>query len=188
MKRKAFVAGVALLGLVAAGCGGSPEEAPTPPTEAGQQTSAEPPASSRTGPVKATDIADKCSIVPEDQSTALGADQAPRQRESNGTPGCTYQKGEAGTPGWSVFVAVAGDGTYQDEVAMREAPTSTAEVEGYPTSTYGDSDGCVVLADVSDQGYLLSNVVNTGLDAPGVDLCQKAEEFAKAAIQNLPNA
>ncbi|GAA2345301.1 hypothetical protein GCM10009854_22610 [Saccharopolyspora halophila] len=188
MKRKALVAGVAMLGSVAAGCGGAPEESPAPPTQGGGEQSDGQSSSSRNAPVKAIDVPDKCSVVSEQQWRELGAVLPPRERVSNGNPGCQYQASEAGTTGWGVFVAVANDGSYSDQLAMNEAPTTTVEVDGYPTAVFKESSGCIIYSDVADQGYLLVNVLQTSPDDPGVDLCQKGQDFAKAAIQNLPNA
>ncbi|MFC7343773.1 DUF3558 domain-containing protein [Saccharopolyspora griseoalba] len=188
MKRKALVAGVAVLGSVAAACGGTPEESPAPPPQGGAETSAGEPSSARSAPAKSIDVADKCSIVSEQQWRQLGAVLPPRERVSNGNPGCQYQASEAGTTGWGVFVAAADDGTYSDQLAMNEEPTATADIDGYPTAIFKESSGCIIYSDVADQGYLLVNILQTSPDDPGVDLCQKGQDFAKAAIQNLPNA
>lgn len=133
-------------------------------------------------------MADKCSIVTEQQSTALGADQPARERESDGKPGCTYQKGKAGTTGWGAFVAVDGGSTFSAEVGRRGEPTKRGEVAGYPVAGFDSGRGCVLFADVSDQGYLLVNILRTSTADPGIDMCQQAEQFAAAAIQNLPSA
>jgi hypothetical protein len=188
VKRKALVAGVAMLGFVAAACGGTPEESPTPPTQAGGETSAGQQSSARSAPAKSIDVADKCSIVTEQQWRGLGSVLPPRERVSNGNPGCQYQASEAGTTGWGAFVAAANDGTYGDQLAMNEAPTATAELDGYPAAIFKESSGCIIYADVADQGYLFVNILQTSPEDPGVDLCQKGQDFAKAAIQNLPNA
>ncbi|WP_190822903.1 DUF3558 domain-containing protein [Saccharopolyspora pogona] len=188
--RKVFVAGSIIFGLVLTGCGGNPENT----TPGGDATSEKPtateesPTPPRSGPAKATDVAEKCSIVPESVSQGEGADQAPRELESNGRMGCKYQKGKAGTPGWSVFVAVSGQTSYDAEVGKRVQPTKTADLGGYPGVEYQDGTGCVLYADISDNGFLIANAGKTGTADPGVDLCQQAEKFAQAAIQNLPDA
>ncbi|MFB9567852.1 DUF3558 domain-containing protein [Saccharopolyspora hordei] len=173
---------------MAAGCGGeaSPPAGSTDTAPPAPETSK--PQSARTGPAKAVEVADKCSIVTEQQATALGADQPLRERDSNGQLGCTYQKGKAGTPGWSAFVAVDGGSTFTAEVEARNEPTKKGEVAGYPIAGYDSGRGCVLYADVSDQGYLIVNIARTSTADPGIDMCQQAEKFAEAAIQNLPNA
>jgi hypothetical protein len=186
LTRKALAVGAALFSLLVAGCSGGTETPPSTGETTGQaattQQSATPP---RTGPAKATEVADKCSIVSESQSQSLGADQAPRQRDSNGRAGCQYQKGEAGK-GWGVFVAANGATTFAEEVGKRRAPTKTSDLGGYPAVAYQENTGCVVYVDISDSGFLISNLVNTGSDT--VDACGQAEKFAQAALQNLPNA
>ncbi|MGW5647162.1 DUF3558 domain-containing protein [Saccharopolyspora sp. NPDC003752] len=190
LRRKALVAGAALLGLFLAGCG-SPAENPPSETQGAteQPTSArEPSTPPRTGPAKAVEITDKCSIVTESQWNSLGADQEPRERTSNELPGCQYQKGKAGTAGWGVFVAVSGKGSFDEEVGKRRDPNKTADLGGYPVVAYQESTGCVLYANISDKGFLISNIAKTGTVDPGIDMCQQAEKFAEAAIQNLPNA
>ncbi|MDA3630218.1 DUF3558 domain-containing protein [Saccharopolyspora sp. WRP15-2] len=186
--RKGLAAGAVLASLFLAGCGGQaspPAESADAPTQSAETST---PKSARTAPAKSLEVADKCSIVTEQQATALGADQAPRARDSNGQAGCTYQKGKAGTTGWGAFVAASEGSTFNAEVESRGEATKKGEVAGYPTAGYDSGRGCVLFADVSDQGYLLVNILRTSTDDPGVDMCQQAEKFAEAAIQNLPNA
>lgn len=134
-------------------------------------------------------VADKCSIVTQQQWQALGADQTPRARVSLGQSGCNYAKGQAGTTGWTVFVAASPGTTFQQESSQRGQPTHSGTFDGgYPYSDYAVTTGCVLFADVSDQGHLIANVARNSPDDPGVDLCQQAEKFAQAAVQSLPNA
>lgn len=185
--RKGLVAGAILSSLFLAGCGGGanpPAETSAPaPTE--ETSTAQ---SNRTGPVKLVDVADKCSIVTEQQAAKLGADQPAMQEESDGQTGCTYQKGKAGTPGWSAFVAADGESTFSEEVEASGQPTKTGEVAGYPVAGFDSGRGCVLVADVSDKGHLMVNIVWTSTADPGIDMCLQAEKFAEAAVQNLPSA
>ncbi|WP_461153944.1 DUF3558 domain-containing protein [Saccharopolyspora tripterygii] len=181
------MAGLALIGFAAvSGCGGGSAETPAPEPPA-SETPAQPP-TPRAGPAKATEIADKCAIVTEEQWKSLGTDQKPRQRDSNGRTGCQYQKGEAGAPGWGAFVAVSGERSYDEEIQRRVEPTGTADLGGYPATEYRTSGGCLLVANISDKGFLLVNSVPTGAQDPGVDLCQQVRQFGQTAIQNLPNA
>lgn len=188
--RKGFAASVVALGLLAAGCGAG---AQTPQPTTGGQAAPAPTSTAagpkRTGPAKSLTVADKCSLVPQQQWQGLGADQTPRARDSNGQSGCTYQKGAAGTTGWSVFVAAAPGTTFQQEVEQRGQPAASGELGGgYPFAEFPVATGCVLFADVSDQGHLIANIARNSPDDPGVDLCQQAQKFAQAAVQSLPNA
>ncbi|WP_344682291.1 DUF3558 domain-containing protein [Saccharopolyspora taberi] len=175
------------MSTVLAGCGGGSGEQ-TPP--AGQTPPATTQASARTGPAKAVEIADKCSIVTESQWKAIGADQQPAEETSNGKAGCTYQMGQAGTKGWGAFVAVTGEHPYAEEIGQKsQEPVKTGDLAGYPMSAFKNSDdGCIVYADVADNGYLTANITKLSPEDPGVDLCQVAEQLTEAAVQNLPNA
>ncbi|MER6988216.1 DUF3558 domain-containing protein [Saccharopolyspora hirsuta] len=190
LRRKFLAVGSALLGVTLAGCGGAAETPPPATSQTAEQTSAarEAVTPPRSGPAKATDVADKCSIVSQPQSQSLGADQNPRERESNGRPGCQYQKGKPGDAGWSVFVAVSGESPIQQAVGKNREPNKTSDLGGYPALSYQEPAGCVVYVDISDNGFLISNITKTSTKDPGVDLCGTAESFAEAAIQNLPNA
>ncbi len=185
--RKRLV-GVLLAGFVVAGCGssesGSPEAgAPAP------QPVAKPPESARKAPAKVTDIADKCGVLTQQQQQELGISNPPRERDSNGTPGCQYQSGELGHPGWSGFVGVSGHSTFDKQVKKQaSANPEKAEVAGYPVAKVRLSTGCVLYADTADNGFLIANLAqNSATDAP-VDLCQQAEKVTGAALQNVPNA
>lgn len=186
MKRKALVAGIALIGSVLAGCGGT--EASPPPPQEEPEAPTQPSTPPRTGPAKSVDVADKCAIVAESQWRALGADQAPRARDSNGVPGCNFQKGLAGDTGWTAFVAANGARSYGEELERRTSPTASVDLGGYPATTFQGTTGCIVIADIADKGYLLVNAGKTSPDDPGVDLCEQGKKFAEAAIQTLPNA
>jgi hypothetical protein len=183
---KGLAASAVLVGLLAAGCA-SGNGQPLPTTGAAPPPAPTADQPKRTAPAKSLQLADKCSIVSEQQWRALGADQPPRARNSNGQDGCNYGKGKFGTTGWSIFVAAAGGTTFQQEAAQRGQPTKASIVAGYPVAEYSTGNGCVLFADISDQGHLIANIINNSTDNPGVDLCQQAEKFAQAAVQNLPN-
>ncbi|GAA4848384.1 hypothetical protein GCM10025787_33830 [Saccharopolyspora rosea] len=190
LRRKALAAVAVLAGLAVTSCGGGGAAEPSVGHETpGQATGAPKPATPpRTGPAKATALADKCAVVTEEQWRELGADKAPRERTSNGKPGCQYQKGDAGAQGWGVFVAVSDQTSFEEQVQKRSAPTKTTDLGGYPAAEYQSKLGCVLFAGVSDRGFVISNALSTSTADPGVDMCQQAEKFAQAAIQNLPNA
>ncbi len=190
--RNGLAIGAVLASVVLAGCGSASTGAPKPGEPGPGQPAPTQAKSARTAPAKSAEIADKCSIVTEQQWRELGADQQPKQRESNGRLGCQYQKGAAGTPGWGMFVAVDNRSTYGELLASGGdtggQPTKTGEIAGYPTASFTSDIGCVLLADVSDKGYLIVNGGKLSTVDPGVDLCQQAEKVAQAAVQNLPNA
>ncbi|WP_249125098.1 DUF3558 domain-containing protein [Saccharopolyspora erythraea] len=175
--------------LVLAGCGGSTEGQTPPGGQVPSATASEGQGAPRTGPAKAVEIADKCSVVSESQWKAAGADQKPRERTSNDKPGCQYQKGMAGTPGWGAFVAVSGGASYAQTIGeTAREPVKVGDVAGYPVTEFKIGDGCVLYADVADNGFLIANVTKLSPEDPGADLCQVAERFTEAAVQNLPNA
>lgn len=79
--------------------------------------------------------------------------------------------------------------TFQQEADQRAQPTNSGVLDGgYPFAGYAVATGCVLFADVSDQGHLIANIARNSPDSPGFDFCQQAEKFAQAAVQNLPNA
>lgn len=187
--RKRLVAGLGLVSLLVAGCGDggalSSPGATNPPSSAPAPTSEV--ESQRSGPAKAVSVPDKCSIITEPQQQELGVDQPPREHAYSGRDGCIYQKGELGDVGWGVFVGVNGDSSYSDEVKKRPNPEET-EVSGYPVSVYEDSTGCLLYADISDDGFLIANANKNSSEDGGVDVCQQGEKFIEAAVQNLPDA
>lgn len=185
--RKRLV-GVLLAGLVAAGCGssgGSPEAgAPAP------QPVPKPSESDRKAPAKATDIAEKCGIITPQQQQELGlTNRPPEQRDSNGDLGCKYMQGDLGSPGYGVFVAVNGKSNFEKEVKRHKSsrPEKT-EVAGYPVAEVKRSTGCVLYVDTADQGRMIVNLAQTGVQDAPVDLCQQGEKVTEAALQNVPNA
>lgn len=176
--RRALAAG-GILGLLLAGCSsGAGQSVPTP-------TSSAPSTPQRAAPAKSLKVSNQCSIIQESQWRAIGADQAPYTRSSNGVPGCEYQLGEAGGNGWSVFVGTDTSTTMAQFAAQRPGAQDSS-VSGYPVATAKiNSESCILAADVADQGSLLVNVL-TPTGQP--DGCGLATKFAQAAIQNLPNA
>ena len=183
MRRTVFAVVLAVLGLLAAGCGGGTEVQPRP--SAGES----PVSVSRVGPVKVTEVAEKCAVLVEDQWRGIGADQPPRPREVNGTPGCEYQKSstaEPGEPGWSAFVAVSGDVSYKAELKRRGEPTGSSDIRGYPGKTFRNGLDCSLIADISDRGFLLVNSTKAGPEG-NVDPCVLAEQVGGMAVMNLPD-
>ena len=183
--RKRMV-GVLLVGLVVAGCGssgGSPEVGGPPP-----QPAPKPPESARKGPVKATDIPDKCGIISQQQQQQIGFTKPPRERTSNGKPGCQYQAGELGHPGWGAFVAVSNQSSFDKQVKMYGSNAKKIEVAGYPAIEIRDKTGCIVDTDVADDGFSIANLRETSMTNSGLDLCQQAQKVTESALQNVPNA
>lgn len=188
--RKRLVAGLGLVSLLVAGCGdggalSSPKES-SPPSSAPAPTSEV--KSQRSAPAKAVSIPDKCAIIAEPQHQELGVDQQPMPGESSGMKGCKYRSGELGSTGWTAFVAASSQRTYQEEIERRAEPDRSSDVAGYPFSSYEKPVGCLLFADVSDDGVLVVNLLQNGPDDPGVDLCDQAEKAAEAAVKNLPDA
>jgi hypothetical protein len=184
--RKGLAASAVLVGLLVAGCGsgtGQPSPgttgAPPPPASSDNQPK-------RNAPAKSLQVANKCAIVSDAQSRALGADQPPAEEESNGKQGCTYQLGKAGSPtGWGVFVAADPTKPLAKFVAERPSQAKRLEVAGYPAAEVkvGQSN-CLLALDVADQGSLFVNSLTRG----NFDACQQAQKLAEAAVKNLPNA
>ncbi|MER7014145.1 DUF3558 domain-containing protein [Saccharopolyspora sp. NPDC000359] len=192
--RKALAVSSLALALVVAGCGSNPSDS----TGGGDATSGQemtessatskPSGPPRTGPAKVTDVADKCSIVNQPQWQSEGADQAPRELELNDRLGCKYQQGQAGSAGWSVFVAVNGESSYDEEVSKLTQSTAAVDLGGYPAVKYELATNCILYANISDQGLLVANAGRNSSSATDVNLCERAEKFAQLAIQNLPDA
>lgn len=180
--RKGLAAGVAVLASLAlGGCSGSAEQGGGAPPQA-------PPApakQARSGPAKSLNLPNNCSIVTQDQARQLGADQQPRERTSNGTPGCSYDQGSSGG-GFLVFVAADKQHTMQQFADARRSSAKPTDVGGYPAVQVGtNATNCLVSVDVADQGSLYINtVVPHGTPQP----CELSMQFAQAAVQNLPNA
>lgn len=119
-----------------------------------------------------------------EQARSIGADQPPRERESNGVPGCNYDLGETGK-GFMVFVAVDSSETMQEFAAKRSSSVEMIDVAGYPTAEVGTTDiNCMLSLDISDKGSLLINTVAR----EGPDSCEVSKKFAEAAVKNLPDA
>lgn len=180
MRRTVFAVLLAVLGLLAVGCGGGTEVQPRP------SASESPESVSRVGPAKVTEVAEKCAVVAEDQWRGLGADQPPRPRDVNGTPGCEYQKSSTGEPGWSVFVAVTGDVSYKAELKRRAEPTGSSDIRGYPGKTFRNGTDCSLIADISDRGFLMVNGTKA-VPERRVDPCVLAEQVGGMTVMNLPD-
>lgn len=184
---KGLVVVAAVVGVALAGCsGGGTDQSPQPQPQSGPPPAPAVPA--RTAPAKSLDVADKCSLVPAQEARQLGADQPPIPADANGQPGCRYRAGMAGSGGWAVNVAPDATKTmaqFQQNYRSQAKPTT---IDGYPAVVVQPvPQNCYIALDVSDHGLLLTG----GQARPGgqpADPCQKATEFAQAALKNLPNA
>ncbi|MEU6261612.1 DUF3558 domain-containing protein [Saccharopolyspora shandongensis] len=183
--RKGLAASAVLVGLLLAGCSGGARETP-PTTDASVPTSESTSAqSARSGPAKSLDLGDRCSIVSESQAKELGADQQPRERESNGTPGCNYDLGTSGA-GFMVFVAVDKTETMPQFADARRSSVQMIDIGGYPAAQVGtNKTNCLLSLDVSSQGSLY---INTLVPSGNQNPCDLSKRFAEAALKNLPNA
>ncbi|GAA0515289.1 hypothetical protein GCM10011581_49100 [Saccharopolyspora subtropica] len=181
--RKGLAVGAVLASVLLAGCSGGGDVTPS----AGTSTPTEPTTSqsARTAPAKSLDVADRCSIVTSDQARQLGADQSPRERESNGKPGCNYDLGRSGG-GFMVFVAADKSQTMQKFADARKSSVQMIDISGYPTAQVAvDEASCILALDVSDEGSLYVNgLVPSGSPNP----CDLSRQFAEAALTNLPDA
>lgn len=189
--RKELVASVLLSGILVGGCGGQTSGAGADSPGAGQPP--EPPAQpqpSRAAPAKQVEIADQCSVVPDQKKNELGLDQPPRPRQSNGKPGCQYQAGKAGSSGgWGAFVAADPSRTMQQFSQSATGPGREENVSGYPVHLVDSGPGCLAAVDVSDSGSLFINtLVRPGPDRAKFNACEQAKSVAEAAVQTLPNA
>ncbi|KAA5832103.1 DUF3558 domain-containing protein [Saccharopolyspora hirsuta] len=186
--RKGLAASAVLASVLLAGCsGGSGEPVPTGTGTPQEQVTSEAPAtqSARTAPAKSLEIGDRCAIISEAQVKELGADQAPRERESNGKPGCSYGRGTAGVDA-TVFVAVDKSSTMQKYAESATKEPEKSEIAGYPAVQVSLVEtNCTLVLDVSDQGSLFVNTVVSSADP---NPCELSKRFAEAALQNLPNA
>ncbi|MER5390960.1 DUF3558 domain-containing protein [Saccharopolyspora sp. NPDC002686] len=175
-----------LASVLLAGCSAGSEGSQSPDTDTSSTQTAPseptPEQSSRTAPVKSLEIGDQCSVLSEAQAQELGADQAPRARESNGRPGCNYALGQAGTK-FSVFVSVDKTETMK-KLAAGKPGSQPTEVAGYPAVEVGIKTNCIVSLDISDQGQLF---VNSSVSSGDPNPCDLAKRFAEAAVNNLPN-
>ncbi|MBB5152738.1 DUF3558 domain-containing protein [Saccharopolyspora phatthalungensis] len=182
--RKGLAISAVLASLVLAGCSGGSDE--TGPTTDASAPPSEPTAtqSARTAPAKSLDI-DRCSIVSQAQAKQLGADQQPRERDSNGTPGCNYDLGTSGA-GFMVFLAADKAETMQKFADARRSNVKMIDIGGYPAARVGtNKTNCLLSLDISDKGSLYVNtLVPSGTPNP----CDLSMQFAEAALQNLPNA
>lgn len=182
--RKGLTAGAVFASVLLAGCsgGGATTE---PPSSAPVEPPA-PPSSSRTAPAKAVQVADPCGVVTPEQQQALGVNNPPRARDSNGLPGCEFISGEAGTTsGFNAFVAVTTAENFPQ--FMQKKPTAEPiTVGGYPAAKAAATNrNCSVSVDVSDQGSLMVYGLSRDTAVNGCDAMQKV---AEAVVQNLPNA
>lgn len=183
--RKGLIVGAAFVSVVLTGCSGG-GAAPGPSSTAPPTETPAPPSSSRTGPAKSLQVADACGVLSPEQQQALGISGAPRARESNGVPGCTFESGDAGSAGgWSAFVAVKPGETMQ-QFTERMANEQPATVAGYPAVQIAQNNrNCILSVDVSDQGSVFVNGISRDESA---DACEAIKKVAEAAVQNLPNA
>lgn len=185
--RKGLAGSAILASVMLAGCSSGGAE--TPPTGAGGDSSAMPTPTSkagpqRTAPAKSLALPDKCAVVAEEQWRFLGADQPPQQLESNGKQGCKYQSGAAGTTaGWIMFIAVDPNRTMQEYADSADDATSS-NINGYPAVQVDNGSGCLTTVDVSDKGSLFINNISRADEKA----CELSKKFAKAALENLPNA
>lgn len=189
--RKGLVASTLLCGLLVAGCGGQSSDAGSDSPGAGQPP--EPPSQpkpSRTAPAKQLQVADPCSIIPDEKRNELGLDQPPRPRESNGKPGCQYQAEQAGSSGgWGAFVAADSSRTMQQFSQSSAGQGMDENIAGYPIHLVDSGGGCLAAVDVSDSGSLFINaLVRPGADRAKINACEQVKSVAEAATQSLPNA
>ncbi len=182
--RKGLTLGAILGGVLLAGCSGG-GAAPEPPSSAPVEPPA-PPSSSRTAPAKQLQVADACGVLTPEQQQAIGVNEPPRARESNGVPGCTFEDGgDNATDGWSAFAAVKQGETLQ-QFTERMANEQPATVAGYPAVQIASGNrNCIVSVDVSDQGSVFVNGISRNEAVNGCDVMKKV---AEAVVQNLPNA
>ncbi|TWG08333.1 uncharacterized protein DUF3558 [Saccharopolyspora dendranthemae] len=182
--RKGLTVGAVFASVVLAGCSGG-GATPGPPSDAPTEAPA-PPSSSRTAPAKSLQVADACGVLTPEQQQALGANQPPEARESNGMPGCSFVSGDSGTQsGWNAFVAVNTKQTLQQFVQSKPG-TQPITVAGYPAAKAEVSGrNCSVVVDVSDQGSVMAYGLSRDQGVNGCDVMQKV---AEAVVQNLPNA
>lgn len=185
MTRTIYAVLLAVLGLVAAGCGGGPEVAPRPPEQ--PSASESPVSSTRLGPAKVTEVAEKCAIIEEDLVRELGVSQPPRERDVNRMPGCEYRGSSAGEREWSAFVALNGDVSYKAELNRRPEPTGLADLQGYPGKTFRNGTECTLIADISDRGFLMVNGSVAGPDDRRPDACVIAEQVGGLTVRYLPD-
>ncbi|WP_017972842.1 DUF3558 family protein [Actinopolyspora halophila] len=182
----------ALASLLLAGCGGpAAEESPDSgtPTQDRQTTSAsaDSPLPERTAPAKSFDLAEVCDIVPEARWRALGANQPPEPRDSNGNSVCQYQKGDAGGA-WAVDLGAERQRDLA-EITMTHQGGEELTIAGYPAYKSETSAGCLYYVDVSDEAPLLVSGTSSITDDGSIPTkCGLFKKFAAAAVENLPNA
>ncbi|MCI2423919.1 DUF3558 domain-containing protein [Saccharopolyspora sp. K220] len=175
--RNELAACVIAAGLLLAGCSTGETSADPPPND-----------SARTAAAKSLDVADRCSLLAEDQARALGLDQAPKPGNTNGKAGCQYEAGTPGGPGWSAFVAADTQRTFLQFIGA-ELGSQRLDLGGYPTAKVNNASGCTFVVDVADTGSLLvTALVRSGAPIEVGTSCDAAKRVAEAAIQNLPAA
>ncbi|ASU77147.1 DUF3558 domain-containing protein [Actinopolyspora erythraea] len=193
--RNPAACGIAVLAsLLLVGCGGPAAEEPPASdtaTRTGHPTSdnTSSPLPERTALAKAFQLAEVCDIVPENRWRALGANQPPESRDSNGNRVCQYQKGKAGEAGsWSVSLGKnRARGLNESIQAHPEGEPLT--IAGYPAYKSETSVGCLYYVDVSDEASLVvSGVSSISDDGTIPTKCGLFKKFAAAAVENLPNA
>lgn len=178
--RKALAIGAVLISSIVPGCSGGNAAPPKPPEASPQPDQGV----ARSAPVKQLAINDQCSVVTPDQRNALGLAKPPRSRTSEGKPGCQYEAGEIGQPGWGAFVAI--DSGRTEKQFKQAAHAVSADFPGYPAAQVNNGSGCLFAVDISDNGSLFVNVLVREGAKP--DACQQAKQVALSAVQNLPNA
>ncbi|MGW5647156.1 DUF3558 domain-containing protein [Saccharopolyspora sp. NPDC003752] len=175
--RKELAAGAVAAGLLLTGCstGAAPTDQP-------------PNGSTRTATAKSLEVGDPCSLLTSDQARTLGLDQEPKPGENAGKPGCQYESGTPGGPGWGVFVAADRERTFQ-QFTEAQPRAQKLDVGGYPAAKVNDATGCTFVVDVADAGSLLvSALVRSGAPIEVGTSCDAAKRTTEAALQALPAA
>ncbi|SDP93380.1 Protein of unknown function [Actinopolyspora xinjiangensis] len=194
MRNPAALGIAALASLLLAGCGGPAAEEPPASettTKTGQPSpdDTSSPLPERTAPAKAFQLTDVCDLVPENRWRALGANQPPESRDSNGNRVCQYQKGKAGEAGsWSVSLG-KNRARGLNESIQAHPDGEEVSVAGYPAYKSETSVGCLYYVDVSEEASLLvSGVSSISDDGTIPTKCGLFKKFAAAAVENLPDA
>ncbi|MEV0087970.1 DUF3558 domain-containing protein [Saccharopolyspora sp. NPDC050642] len=175
--RKGIAAGAIATGLLLAGCSSGATPAEQPPN-----------GSTRTATAKSLEAGDPCSLLTSDQAKTLGLEQEPKPGENAGKPGCQYESGAPGGPGWGVFVAADPERTFQ-QFTEAQPRAQKLDVGGYPAAKVNDATGCTFVVDVADAGSLLvSALVRSGAPIEVGTSCDAAKRTTEAALQALPAA
>ncbi|MEU6261606.1 DUF3558 domain-containing protein [Saccharopolyspora shandongensis] len=173
--RKELAAGAVAAGLLLTGCSTGAAPADQPPN-----------GSNRAAAAKSLEVSDPCSLVAPEQAKELGLDQEPKPADSGGKPGCRYESGTPGGPGWSVFVAADAKRTFQ-QFTEAEPKAQKLDIGGYPAAKVNDPSGCTLVVDVADSGSLLvSALVRSGAPIAVGTSCDAAKRTTEAALKTLP--